>query len=77
MELPSDRAYKWFAEKGFHLIYRSTAIRLLAHQELPGVEVRIGTGYVVIERDRKEVYRSLVREFDPNDVAARVFSGSL
>ncbi len=48
----------------------------MAHQELPGVEVRIGTVYVVVERDGKEIYRSLVREFDPSDVAAHVFSGS-
>ncbi len=77
MELPSDLAYKWFAEHGFHQIYRSTAIRLMAHQELPGVEVRIGTGYVVVERDGKEVYRSLIRDFDQEDLAARVFRGSL
>ena len=49
----------------------------MAHQELPGVEVRIGTVYVVVERDGKEIYKSLLREFDPDDVNARVFQDAL
>lgn len=77
MESNSDRVYRWFVDHGFHLIYRSTAIRLMAHQELPGVEVRIGTVYVVVERDGKEIYKSLLREFDPDDVNARVFQDAL
>jgi hypothetical protein len=44
----------------------------LAHQELPGVEVRIGTVYVVVERDGQQVYRSLAREFDPDEAAKRL-----
>ena len=73
--LPSstDQIYQWFIDRGFHHTYRSTAIRLLAHPDLPGVEVRIGTVYVVVERDDREIYRILAREFDPTDLSAHVF----
>ncbi len=77
MQSQADQIYQWFVDQGFHLTYRSTAIRLLAHAELPGVEVRIGTGWVVVERDGAEVYRSLIREFDGNEVHERVFTTTL
>lgn len=72
MESKSDNIYCWFVSRGFHQVYRSTAVRLLAHQGLPGIEVRIGTVYVVVERDGREVYRSALRRFDPGEVEARV-----
>lgn len=77
MTFKTDQIYQWFVEQGFHLTYRSTAIRLLAHKELPGVEVRIGTGYVVVDRDGHEEYRVLVREFDPAAVPERVLTAAL
>ena len=71
----SDQISQWFTDRGFHLTYQSTAIRLLVHPELPGVEVRVGTVYVVVERDGREVFRSLTRAFDPNGSISKVFPG--
>lgn len=73
----ADQIYRWFAGHGFHVTYESTAVRLLAHPELPGVEVRIGTVYVVVERDGAEVFRSPTREFDPAEVSGTVLPGLL
>jgi len=65
--------YDWFVQQNFQVVYRSTAIVLLAHQALPGVEVRIGTVYVVVERDGREIYRALHREFVPELAHERLF----
>ncbi len=72
MTRSTEQISSWFVEQGFHLTYRSTAIRLLAHPDLPGVEARIGTGYVVVERDGQEIFRELIREFEPDELLARV-----
>ncbi len=69
----TEQISNWFLDQGFHLTYRSTAIRLLAHPDLPGVEARIGTGYVVVDRDGQEIFRELIREFESDDLIARVF----
>ena len=49
---------------GFRPAYRSSAVTLLVHPEQPGLEVRVGTTHVVIERDGQEIYRSLHSGFD-------------
>jgi hypothetical protein len=56
---------QWFLSQGFRIVYASSAVCLLAHAELPGVEVRIGTVYCVVERDGVEIYRTQHRDFDP------------
>jgi len=50
---------------GFQPYYETTAISLLTHPELPGLEVRIGTTMVTFERDGREVYRAPLARFDP------------
>lgn len=51
-------------EHGFRVVYRSAALWLLAHPDLPGVEVRLGTIYLVMERDGREVLRMRLDAFD-------------
>jgi hypothetical protein len=73
LEATIQPIFNWFREQNFQLTYRSTAIYLLAHPELPGVEVRIGTVYTVVERDGHEIYRTLHREFDQAIAHDRIF----
>lgn len=49
---------------GFRTAYRSTAVTVLVHAEQPGLEVRLGTTQVVIERDGREIYRASHSRFD-------------
>jgi len=65
--------FDWFRSQGFQLTYQSTAVYLLAHFEQPGVEVRIGTVYTVVERDGHEIYRTQHLEFDPVVAHDRIF----
>lgn len=69
----TEQISNWFVDQGFHLTYRSTAIQIFAHPNLPGVEARIGTGYVVVERDGHEIFRALIRQFDPDVLITRIF----
>ena len=61
-------------DRGFRVSYRSTAVTLLVHPDLPGLEVRIGTVAVVAERDGIEVYRRPLASFSLNDLLARASS---
>ncbi len=72
LTVSTDAAARAFLARGFHIVYQSTAIRLLTHPEHPGVEVRIGTNYVVIERDGREIYRSLLADFRIEEALARL-----
>jgi len=56
---------------GFQPYYETTAISLLTHPELPGLEVRIGTTMVTFERDGREVYRAPLARFDLEAALAR------
>ena len=76
MESTIQQIHTWFVKHDFHVTYQSTALYLLAHHEVPGIEVRIGTAYTVVERDGYEVYRTLHRDFDPVIAMERTF-GSL
>lgn len=49
-------------ERGFRETVRSTAVRVLRHPDAPGLEVRLGTVYVVAERDDREIYRRPLSE---------------
>jgi len=69
---PSDDVARQLTGRGFHLTYRSTAVRILAHPDLPGVEVRLGTVYVVADRDGREVYRAPASRFDLDTAVARM-----
>ena len=73
MEATIQLMLDWFQEQGFQLTYQSTAVFLLAHPELPGVEVRIGTVYGVVERDGHEIYRAQHGDFDPAIAHDRMF----
>jgi hypothetical protein len=53
-----------FRTQGFRLACQSSALAFLIHPAHPGVEVRIGTRFVVIECDGKELYRAGHQEFD-------------
>jgi hypothetical protein len=66
---------QWFLSQGFRIVYATSAIGLLAHAELPGVEVRIGTVYSVVERDGVEIYRTQHGDFDPATAHVRIFDG--
>ncbi|ACZ39608.1 hypothetical protein [Sphaerobacter thermophilus] len=56
---------------GFQTYYETTAIYLLTHPDLPGLEVRIGTTIVTFERDGREVYRAPIARFDLETALAR------
>jgi hypothetical protein len=64
---------EWFRSHGFRIVYISSAVCLLAHAELPGLEARIGTVYSVVERDGTEIYRMQHRDFDPAVAYERIF----
>lgn len=64
---------EWFRSQGFRIVYASSAICLLAHAELPGIEARIGTVYCVVERDGVEIFRSQLRDFEPAVARQRIF----
>lgn len=49
---------------GFRPSYRSSAVTMLVHPEQPGLEARVGTTQVVIERDGREIYRVSHTGFD-------------
>ncbi|HEX3723219.1 MAG TPA: hypothetical protein VHV31_10530 [Nitrolancea sp.] len=68
-----QKIYDWLIEQNFQLTYQSSAVYLLVHPELPGIEVRIGTVYAVVERDGREIYRTLHRDFDPALAYERLF----
>lgn len=51
-------------QHGFRPAYRSSAITVLVHPEQPGLEVRVGTTRVVIERDGRQIYRASHSDFD-------------
>ncbi|HEX7102954.1 MAG TPA: hypothetical protein VF201_09960 [Nitrolancea sp.] len=66
---------EWFRSQGFRIVYVTSAVCLLAHAELPGVEARIGTVYSVVERDGEEIYRMAHRDFDRAAAHERIFGG--
>ncbi|HET9016271.1 MAG TPA: hypothetical protein VFN57_11785 [Thermomicrobiaceae bacterium] len=72
MSAPSDDVARQLVARGFHVTYRSTAIRILAHPDLPGVAVRLGTVSLVVERDGHEVYRAPLARFDLDAALSRI-----
>ncbi len=66
---------EWFRNQGFRIVYVSSAVCLLAHTDLPGLEARIGTVYSVVERDGVEIFRTQHRDFDPEHAHDRIFGG--
>jgi len=58
--------------RGFHLASQTSALAFLTHPDHPGVEVRIGTVFVVIERDGVELYRVRHQEFDVTTALRRL-----
>ncbi len=68
-----DPIVEWFRSQGFRIVYVSSAICLLAHAELPGLEARIGTVYGVVERDGIEIYRASHQDFDRAVAHERIF----
>lgn len=64
---------EWFRSQGFRIVYVSSAICLLAHAQLPGLEARIGTVYCVVERDGVEIFRGQHHDFDPTIARERIF----
>ena len=72
MPASPDDVVRSLTARGFHPIYRSTAVRILVHPDLPGVEVRLGTVYAVVDRDGREVYRAPLTRFDPDAALRRV-----
>lgn len=63
---------EWFRSQGFRIVYVSSAVCLLAHAELPGLEARIGTVYSVVERDGVEIFRTQHLDFDPAVAGERI-----
>jgi|DewCreStandDraft_1066081.scaffolds.fasta_scaffold18210_2 hypothetical protein len=61
-----------FRSRGFRPAYETSAITILTHPDHPGVEVRVGTVYVVIERDRREIYRIHHDRFDMAEALRRL-----
>lgn len=57
--------------RGFRTTYETTAIRLLSHPDLPGLEVRVGTTTIVFERAGQEVYRAPLDRVDLAAALAR------
>lgn len=55
---------------GFRVAHQSTALTFLVHPECPGVLVRIGTVFVVVERDQREVARFRLDTFRVQDLFA-------
>lgn len=67
-----ERIRRELIARGFRTGYQTTAIHLLSHPALPGLEVRIGTTTIVFHRDGRDLYRSLLREFDLTAALARI-----
>jgi hypothetical protein len=63
----ADDIRRQLEEYGFRTVYESTAVAILSHPERPGLDVRVGTSYVVANRNGKELYRSQRRAFDLRD----------
>ena len=61
-----------FRSRGFRPAYETSAITILTHPDHAGVEIRVGTVYVVIERDRREIYRVHHDQFDIAEALCRL-----
>ena len=61
MPTEAEELVRQFQDAGFRVDYRSTAVTRLVHHAHPGVEVRIGTVYLVVARDERELYRAPLR----------------
>uniref|UniRef100_A0A7C3A9S7 Uncharacterized protein n=2 Tax=Thermorudis TaxID=1649508 RepID=A0A7C3A9S7_9BACT len=62
--------------RGFRTAYETSAIAILTHPDRPGVEVRVGTVYVVIELDGREIYRVHHAQFDLAEALRRLADSS-
>lgn len=60
------------AARGFQRVYDTAAVHILTHPAQPGLEVRVGTVYVVIERDGREIYRAPLARFDLMQALRRI-----
>ena len=72
MPASSDNVARQLTARGFHPIYHTIAVRIFVHPDRPGVEVRLGTVYVVVDRDGREVYRAPLARFDLDTAIARM-----
>lgn len=72
MNASHDEIVRGFLDHGFRISYRSTAITLLAHPEHPGLAVRVGTVWVVAERDGRVFYHVHRDAFDIGEALARI-----
>lgn len=68
MRTRHDQLVDELCDAGFLVTYHSTAVTLLVHPGYPGLEARIGTAMVVVERDGHEVFRAPLREFEASDL---------
>ena len=59
-------------DAGFRVDYRSTAVIRLVHHAYPGVEVRLGTVYLVVARDAREIYRAPLRSASVSEALRRL-----
>jgi hypothetical protein len=66
-----DEIRQQLEERGFRAVYESTAVSILAHPDAPGLDVRVGTNYVVGNRNGKEFYRAQRPAFDLHDCLRR------
>jgi hypothetical protein len=75
---PADEIIRELVQHGFRLGYRSSAIATLVHPDYPGLEVRLGTIQVVVERDHVELYRAALADVDLRELlaAARAVASS-
>lgn len=73
MDETTEPIVEWFRRQGFRVVYVSSAVCLLAHSELPGLEARVGTVYSVVERDGTEIFRTQHRNFDSAVAHQRIF----
>lgn len=64
----ADQIVRQLRQHGFQQGYATTAVQLLSHPDRPGLEVRLGTVYLVIEQDGRELYRMRLDQFDLAEV---------
>ena len=65
-----DHIVSQLCEAGFLVTYHSTAVTLLYHPGYPGLEARIGTVSVALERDGREIYRASLDTFDLSEAVS-------
>ncbi len=57
---------------GFRVVRRTSALMFLAHPEYPGLLIRVGTVFVVVERNGVEYGRQRLEKLDVETLLGRV-----